>query len=175
MSEEDLFAEAMRKVRPMEQAEKVRKTSGRPQSRPTPQLRAAGDLLPDSRQPEHLLPRRPEPWVLIADGVSRERLKRLAGGQPAAAETLDLHGMTRDKAISLLSTTVARLIAAEARALCVIHGRGRHSEGKPVLKEAVYQWLGDGPFSASVLAVIPQPGSHGGACLILLRRGGAVS
>lgn len=171
MSEEDLFAEAMRKVRPLEKQAKVRKASGKPQPRPVP-IQAADPLMPAGLPAEHLLPRPLEPWVLVADGVSRERLKRLAAGQPPVAETLDLHGMTRDEAIALLGSSISRHLAAGARALCVIHGRGRHSESKPVLKEAVYQWLGDGPFSAQVLAVVPEPGSHGGACLILLRRSG---
>jgi len=57
------------------------------------------------------------------------------------------------------------------RALSVVHGRGLHSQdNKPILKQAAYHWLREGPLAHLVLAVIPQPGSGGGACLVLLRR-----
>ncbi|HXH72952.1 MAG TPA: Smr/MutS family protein [Mariprofundaceae bacterium] len=169
MSDKDLFAEAMRKVRPLEQPDKVEISGSK---RSTKQLLADTHLRQPIAPPHagHLQPRRHEPGVLIADGVSRERLKRLAAGQPPAADTIDLHGMTRDEALALLARDFGAAVAAGARALCIIHGRGMHSEGRPVLKEAVYHWLGEGPFAPSVLAAIPQPGSHGGACLVLLRR-----
>jgi len=172
LSDEELFSEAMRKVRPLEQPEKVEIAGSK---RSTKQILADAPLRQAMPLPHagHLMPRQHEPGVLVADGVSRDRLKRLAAGQPPVAETFDLHGMTRDEALALLERDFATAFAAGARALCIIHGRGMHSEGRPVLKEAVYHWLGEGPFAASVLAVIPQPGSHGGACLVLLRRNAA--
>jgi DNA-nicking Smr family endonuclease len=110
-------------------------------------------------------------WVLIADGISRERLKSLASGRPPVEQTLDLHGATRNEALGLLEEWFGHAVGNQLRTLCIIHGRGLHSaEGKAVLKEAVYLWLRSGPFAHAVLAVIPQPGSGGGACLVLLRR-----
>ena len=111
-----------------------------------------------------------EPWVLRADGISRERLRRFAAGRPPIEQTQDLHGVTRNEALGLLDELFHRAIHDQLRAVCIIHGRGLHSESKPVLKEAVYQWLRHGPFAHTVLAAIPQPGSGGGACLVLLRR-----
>jgi len=169
VSDEELFADAMRTVRRLSRPEKVQPEGSKPPPRPvagTSATHPAASLHPSA----HLRPEPHEAGVLIADGVSRERLKRLAAGDPPISHTLDLHGMTRDEAIGLLAGDFASVVASGARAMCVIHGRGRHSEGKPVLKEAVYHWLQEGPFAPHVLAVVPQPGSHGGACLILLRR-----
>ncbi|MDX8406492.1 MAG: Smr/MutS family protein [Mariprofundus sp.] len=112
-----------------------------------------------------------QPWIRVADGISRERLKRLGAGQPPASRTIDLHGITRDAALATLALHFAEAFDTDSRVLCIIHGRGLHSsDGRPVLKEAVYHWLSEGPFAGHILAVIPQPGSGGGACLVLLRR-----
>jgi len=169
VSDEELFADAMRTVRRLSKPDKVQPEGSKP-----PPIPVSGEHRPHlpagSMHAGHLRPEPHEGGVLIADGISRERLKRLAAGDPPVSHTLDLHGMTRDEAIGLLASDFNSVVASGARAMCVIHGRGRHSEGKPVLKEAVYHWLQEGPFAHLVLAVVPQPGSHGGACLILLRR-----
>ncbi len=105
--------------------------------------------------------------TLLADGVSRERVRRLRAGRPPVEITLDLHGMTREEALDHL----AARMACGARVFCIIHGRGLHSrDGGPVLKQAVWRWLAEGPLAARVLIATIQPGSAGGACLVLLRR-----
>ncbi len=111
-----------------------------------------------------------EPWTLVANGISRERLKRLVTEQPPVDCSFDLHGITRAAALHQLETGFQQAIACGQRVICIIHGRGLHSEGEPVLKQATYHWLREGPFAAMVLAVLPQPGSGGGACLVLLRK-----
>jgi len=171
--EDDLFAEAMGRVRPLPAVDKV-----------LPHKRLPRGYEITGRQPRTAVPVAAgrglsarvtdQEWVLVADGISRERLKRLSGGQPAVAITFDLHGMTRDAALDALLQGFTDALASGARVLCVIHGRGLHSsDGKPVLKQAVYHWLSEGIFAAHVLAVVPQPGSGGGACLVLLRRAGS--
>jgi len=118
-------------------------------------------------QPEHA----PEPWILKTNGVSRERLRQLANGRPPVDMEVDLHGMTREQAIAAISRHMEQVITAGHRVLCLVHGRGLHSEnGRPVLKESTYHWLAEGPFAGHVLAVIPRPGTGGGSCLVLIRR-----
>jgi DNA-nicking Smr family endonuclease len=170
----DLFSQAMGKVQPMAPSGKVAAaktkpvvgnaaSSGRARQANAPTIRGTATPRPAPRSAE-------EPWVLIADGVSRERLKRLAAGSPAVRQTFDLHGSRREEALSILASGIRDALAQGQRAVCIIHGRGLHSEGKAVLKEAVYHWLRDGAYAHAVLAAIPQPGSGGGACLVLLRR-----
>jgi len=169
--EESLFVEAMGKVKPLSATDKV--VVNKPKLiRPAKAQRvrqahivtAATSSVAQAVQPTD------DPWVLIADGVSRERLKRLAAGRPPVGRSFDLHGMTRDQALAELEQGFAQVIADGVRALCIIHGRGLHSQGRPILKDAVYHWLREGAYAPSVLAVMPQPGSGGGACLLLLRR-----
>jgi len=169
--EQNLFAEAMGKVQPLSPADKVAANKLKPGKPAKLQTVRQAHVIPVSK-PLAVLSIQPtdDPWVFIADGVSRERLKRLAAGRPTTERTFDLHGMTRDEALGLLEQRFAQAISEGVRALCIIHGRGLHSQGKPILKEAVYHWLRQGAYAHSILAVIPQPGSGGGACLLLLRR-----
>ncbi|MDT8287881.1 MAG: Smr/MutS family protein [Elusimicrobiales bacterium] len=173
MSDDDpdkaLFAEAMRKVRRAAGTNRV--MVARARARPASVLPARRVEAEAGPAPIGLLPQpTDQPGVLRADGVSGERLKRLAAGRPAVQQTFDLHGITRHEALELLEAGFRQAIDSRMRALCIIHGRGLHSQGRPVLKDAVYHWLREGPFAGVVLAVIPQPGSGGGACLVLLRR-----
>lgn len=167
--DKDLFAEAMRKVRRAAGTSRVVAAKARP--RPASTIPARRIEAGSGPVPVGLLPQpTDQPGVLRADGVSGERLKRLAAGRPAVQQTFDLHGITRHEALELLEAGFRQAIDSRMRALCIIHGRGLHSQGRPVLKHAVYHWLQEGPFAGAVLAVIPQPGSGGGACLVLLRR-----
>ena len=132
-------------------------------------VRQAVPVLPDA--PAYRPEGGDEPWILKADGVSAERLRQLAAGRPAIDAETDLHGMTREDMYRVLSGVLEEALDNRRRVLCVVHGRGLHSEdGRPVLKEAVYAWLRDGPYAGWVLAVIPRPGTGGGSALVLLRR-----
>lgn len=168
--DDQLFAEAMGKVKRITPANKVMPEKMKPKPEAAAFVQRAQPVMPSKIVPSS--PRQAEdPWVLRADGVSRERLRSLASGRPPVERTLDLHGATRNETLKLLEEWFGHAIGQQLRVLCIIHGRGLHSsEGKAVLKEAVYQWLRSGPFAHAVLAVIPQPGSGGGACLVLLRR-----
>jgi len=168
---QDLFAEAMGKVQPLAPADKVVANKPKP-------VRPAASIVPRRSQSNPVshastaLSIQPtgEPWVFVADGVSRERLKRLAAGRPPVERSFDLHGMTRNEALAMLDEACGQAISEGVRVFCIIHGRGLHSQGRAILKEAVYHWLRQGPLAHRVLAVMPQPGSGGGACLLLIRR-----
>ncbi len=168
MSDEDLFREAMRKVRPLGAPSRTVPKKRRPRI-PQPSAGRAraghdeGGTVSGRGKPGL---RSPSPGTLVADGVPQARLRKLAAGQPPVDATLDLHGMTRAEALALLEQSLARPI----RVCCIIHGRGMHSDSRPVLKDAVYRWLETGPLASRILAVIPEPGSRGGACRVLLRR-----
>lgn len=168
--DDELFAEAMGKVRRITPANKITPEKAKPK----PEITVSVQRTQPPTQPKTVkasLRQTEESWVLRADGISRERLRNLASGRPPVEQTLDLHGATRNEALDLLEAWFGHAVGNQLRTLCIIHGRGLHSaEGKAVLKEAVYLWLRSGPFAHAVLAVIPQPGSGGGACLVLLRR-----
>jgi len=169
VDEDELFAQAMGKVKPITASDKLT-----PQQRPRRIRLQRSDRSGSIHHAEHghvhQVPESTEdPWILRADGISRERLKRLGSSVPGL--TLDLHGLTRDEALSQLEDGFHQsILDSRIRVVCIVHGRGLHSQGKPVLKEAVYRWLREGAMARVVLAAIPQPGSGGGACLVLLRR-----
>lgn len=170
VDEDDLFSDAMDRVQPLKKSDKIEPEKfNRRKTRVLPQRTASAHLL--STSSTHAPERGSEPWQLVADGVSRDRIRRLAAGRPAAAVSFDLHGLSREEALARLADGFAQAISASERVIRIIHGRGLHSQGKPVLKEAVYHWLCHGPSAAFVLAAISEPGSGGGACLVLLRRG----
>ncbi|MFQ5582466.1 MAG: Smr/MutS family protein [Mariprofundaceae bacterium] len=172
MSDDDLFGKAMSKVKPLAQTNKVMPAR---QSRGASQkgVRRAENTVHHARvSGSAALLQTDEPWVLKTDGISHERLKQLAAGRPPAGSTLDMHGMSREEALQAMESCMAEALSQGERALCFVHGRGLHSQGSPVLKEAVYHWLREGPYAGHVLAVIPKPGTGGGSCLVLLRRQG---
>jgi len=168
MDDDSLFAEAMGKVRPLASEKRVAATKNRPKAHTVVRERGPKQMVPVDGG--HRMQGTEDAWVFAASGISREKLKRLAAGRPAVSHTFDLHGANREEALSLLERGFSEAVAEGCRALAIIHGRGLHSGGKPVLKAAVYQWLREGSFAHAVLAVVPQPGSGGGACLVLLRR-----
>jgi len=166
--EDDLFAKAMRGVRPVRKRARIVPASPAPATRPaSPQP----DRIPVPPSDSAHAPVTGEaPWTLFASGVSRERLRRLAG-DPVESE-IDLHGHTRDEALRALEAAIMAALAGGQRTLCIVHGRGLHSQGNPVLKQAVFQWLREGPCAGLVLAAVPRNGSGGGASTVLLRRQG---
>jgi len=166
-----LFAEAMGKIKPLQNSDKVHIEKIKPRTSRKKIIQRSIDL-PDVSKATGQRPHasQNDPWLFIADGVSQDTLKRLAAGRPGIDMNFDLHGITRDAALTLVQDGVAQALQEGMRVLCVVHGRGLHSQGKPILKQAVYHWLSEGPFAGMVLAVMPQPNSGGGACLVLLRR-----
>lgn len=164
--EDDLFAKAMQGVRPAHESSRVRRASPAP-AKPASAVSAKAALaMPPSSSQAPLAGE--APWTLCASGVSRERLRRLADS-PAERE-IDLHGHTRDEAMWALEVAVVAALAQGERTLCIVHGRGLHSQGSPVLKQAVFQWLREGPCASRVLATVPRAGSGGGASMVLFRR-----
>jgi len=170
-NDDDLFAQAMSQVKPLSATVVENKIAHKTVKK---QEKQPKELQIRTKTPISSMPspkEGAEAWVLCADGVSKETLKKLANGQPNPAQTVDLHGMSRDEALGTLETALKACQQGGGRVLRAIHGRGLHSQaGKPVLKQSVYQWLRCGSMSGYVLAAVPEAKTAGGACLILLRR-----
>ena len=168
--EDDLFGKAMQHVRRIES--EPRRVAEKRKPKPGPAVVRTGTVQPAAQSaPAHRPESSGEPWLLKADGVSAERLRQLSSGRPPVDAETDLHGMTREEMYRSLSYVMEQALERGWRVLSLVHGRGLHSEdGRPVLKEAVYAWLRDGPYAGWVLAAIPKPGTGGGSALILLRR-----
>ncbi len=98
-------------------------------------------------------------------------IERLHGGEFAVQAYIDLHGLTRLKAAEALESFFARSIERGIRMILIIHGRGKSSPVKPVLKTMVREWLTKGPFRAWIIAYSSARLCDGGAgaTYVLLR------
>jgi len=113
------------------------------------------------------------PWHLRSAGIDRRTVKRLRAGHVTVEARLDLHGLTRSRAIDALERFLAVARASQRRGLLVIHGRGLHSGADgPTLTNVVREALAHGAHADAVLAAVPAPPRLGGegATLVWLRR-----
>ena len=104
------------------------------------------------------------------DDVPAQVLRRLARGEYAAQEELDLHGLPARDAESLLREFLRDCRAHGVGCVRIVHGKGRNSgERLPVLKNLVDRVL---RHRADVLAFHSPPPAQGGtgAVLVLLER-----
>jgi DNA-nicking Smr family endonuclease len=104
------------------------------------------------------------------DAVPPQVLKRLARGEYAAQEELDLHGLPARSAEALLREFLRDCRAHGVGCVRIVHGKGRNSEERlPVLKNLVDRVL---RHRADVLAFHSPPAAQGGsgAVLVLLEK-----
>ena len=124
-----------------------------------------------TREPARPAPsRQPLPALDRRAGVDRATVERLRRGRYPVEATLDLHGMTQDKAHRALSGFVTASRAAGRRCLLVVTGHGRTTGG--VLQAAVPRGLDEPDLRHHLLAIAPAQPPHGGtgALYLLLRR-----
>ena len=108
-----------------------------------------------------------------APGIDRKHLRRLRSGDVQREARVDLHGLDATAARAAVRSAVIAASDAGRRCLLVIHGRGRHSPGDPVLKQALPDWLAEPPLGAQVMAftsATPQDGGAGATYVLLRRR-----
>ncbi len=104
-------------------------------------------------------------------GADPRQLLRLRSGAIPVDRRLDLHGLSQKAARETVESALAQAARAGARALLIIHGRGRHSPDGPVLKRALPFWLAAAPGNRVLGFTSADPARGGaGATLVLLRR-----
>jgi DNA-nicking Smr family endonuclease len=105
-----------------------------------------------------------------APGIDRREIGKLKRGEYPVADRRDLHGLTTTEAGSSVRRFVDNSRHKGHRCICIIHGRGLHSEGNvALLKAKVRECLRAHP---AVLAYADAPRSDGGAgaVYVLLRK-----
>jgi DNA-nicking Smr family endonuclease len=105
-----------------------------------------------------------------APGVDRREIRRLKRGEFVAGKRRDLHGMTTADACASVKQFIESSRHSRHRCVCIVHGRGLHSEGKTaILRARVREYLRS---HRSVLAYADAPRSDGGtgAVYVLLRK-----
>jgi DNA-nicking Smr family endonuclease len=106
-------------------------------------------------------------------GLDLRILRKLRAGELAYQAHLDLHGMTAEEAKGAVREFVLGAVRDGKRCVLLIHGRGLKSrDRRPVLKDALKQWLTRGELGRVVLAFSTARACDGGsgAMYVLLRR-----
>ena len=164
--DDDLFRQAMTDVKPLQnkRAPSHRKpTAIRKQHQDT--RRSLRDTLSDD-----FIPPCDEYLEFSRPGVQKSLLKQMRTGKCTAQDRIDLHGHTRDQARQLLLEFIHHAQQQGYRFVCVVHGKGYHSDdGRPVLKAMVNKWLQSIP---EVLGFVTAPVRDGGtgAVYVLVRK-----
>jgi len=173
MAEEDddsaLFRAAIGDVRRIE-------PTPEPPRRPAPPARARkreeddADALGEFRQAMHVPLLDPgEIASYRRDDVAPRVLARLRRAEFSVRDELDLHGLDAKSAEALLRAFLREAVATDAGCVRIIHGKGRNSEGMPVIRNLVDRMLRQ---RADVVAFHSAPLAQGGtgAVLVLLKR-----
>ncbi len=104
------------------------------------------------------------------DGVQESQMRKLKIGQIPFEGSLDLHGMSVEKAREILWDFLAEATRFEIRCVRVTHGKAVRLDGKrPMIKSHVNTWLRQHP---QVLGFTSCQARHGGtgAVYVMLRR-----
>lgn len=102
--------------------------------------------------------------------LSNNRLRQVKRGVVSVDHQLDLHGLTRDEALSALPRFLQSARQRGQSAVLVITGKGNHSPEEPVLNQAVASWLRDAGRDLVVeYAPAPREMGGGGALVVFLR------
>jgi DNA-nicking Smr family endonuclease len=105
-----------------------------------------------------------------APGVGREPLKKLRRGKIPIDLTLDLHGLSEADARDEVREALDSVWERGGRCVEIIHGKGLHSEGWPVLKERLPGWLAEPPHGRRILAFSTVPANPGTMWVLLRKR-----
>ena len=153
------FTAAMAGVTPLAPDPRGRNQPGPPINAPQPAATSSIDDHVDGPDEDFAVP-----------GVDRRVIKKLKRGEYLAANRQDLHGMSGAAACASAGRFIDESRHNRHRCVCIVHGRGLHSEGKvSVLKARVRAYLRS---HRSVLAYADAPRTDGGsgAVYILLRK-----
>lgn len=172
-SDAELFRQAISKVTPLAPANRAEVSA------PSPHPAQAAQRVEKSTHIKNYLSNHGAEDIALTEfmrsGISRMELRKLRRGHWRIQDSLDLHGLTSDQAQKLLLQFLYAATANNLRCVCIIHGKGWHTEGKEgVLKSRSRYWLTQ---CAEVLAFCEAPPHEGGsgAVKVLLKKGNPVN
>ncbi|MBS7326061.1 MAG: Smr/MutS family protein [Thiopseudomonas sp.] len=134
-------------------------------------VQASTAIQVDGLSDQYVLDVQPEEFLLWGrDGVQDSQLRRLKAGQIAFEGSIDLHGMTVEKARGELWAFLAEAVRFEVRCVRVTHGKSNRLDGrKPMLKSHVNTWLRQHEGVLGFSSCLPKHGGSG-ALYVLLKR-----
>ncbi len=170
LTDQELFLKAMEGVRPLEHKVHVELEARRKQSQKLKAKKEDKEIEHGLRELKRLIdgevPLPVEKIPEYIDGpminLDKQLVKRLRRGDFAIQAYCELHGLRADEALQVLDGFLSDSLMNNYRAVAFIHGRGRSSPGKPVLKELVKNYLNRGRFRRYILAYSSAPSWDGG-------------
>lgn len=171
----ELFRQATQGVRPIQvdQADtgKPRVDPAQLQSRRARAVEGKQAIRVDGLSDQFVIDVHPEEeLVWAANGVQDGQLRRLKSGQIPFDGSIDLHGMTVDRARELLWEFIDEATRIEVRCVRITHGKAQRKDGrKPILKSHVNTWLRQHPKVLAFTSCLPRHGGTG-SVYVLLRR-----
>jgi len=97
-----------------------------------------------------------------------ENRRRLREKAPDAS--IDLHGLTREEALTRLSAFFADARRHQLEKVRIVHGKGNHSEGEAVLKRAVREFIERCPYAGECGVCDNRSGGSGAMWVIIKYR-----
>lgn len=170
-----IFAKQMQGVRRIhvDQAETGKKRANQQQlaKRRLHAVEAPTQITVDGLSDQFVLDVGPEDFLLWqGNGVQENQLRRLKAGQIPFDGSIDLHGMSVEKARSELWAFLAEAVRLEVRCVRVTHGKSNRLDGrKPMLKSHANTWLRQHDRVLAFSSCLPKHGGTG-ALYVLLRR-----
>ncbi|TBU85582.1 Smr/MutS family protein [Phytopseudomonas dryadis] len=111
-----------------------------------------------------------DPLDWASNGVQEGQMRKLKLGQIPFDGSLDLHGMTVEKARDTLWEFLAEASKLEVRCVRVTHGKAVRMDGrKPMIKSHVNTWLRQHPQVLGFTSCLARHGGTG-AVYVMLRR-----
>lgn len=107
----------------------------------------------------------------LREGTARTVLTALEARTATAESSIDLHGLTADAAQDRVSRFVRSEHRRGIRRVLIVVGKGLHSVGPPVLRDAALDALTRGGAAPLVLAVASAPPALGGTGALLVQIG----
>lgn len=160
LSKEDraLWEAVGKTVRPYKKGGKKPPVAKAGTARPQPAIGKPKPVLPPAAVATRKAP--------LYGGHTQEKLRK---GKFAPEATLDLHGMTQDRAHSALTRFIASARRTDKRTLLIITGKGALKDGGGVLRKMLPLWLESAPFAGHVLAITAARPEHGGGGAFYVR------
>src|SRR5690554_6411162 len=171
----ELFRQATQGVRPIQvdQADtgKPRVDPAQLQSRRARAVEGKQAIRVDGLSDQFVIDVHPEEELAwAANGVQDGQLRRLKSRQIPFDGSIDLHGMTVDRARELLWEFIDEATRIEVRCVRITHGKAQRKDGrKPILKSHVNIWLRQHPKLLAFTSCLPRHGGTG-SVYVLLRR-----
>ena len=166
-----LFRDLMKEVKPLKKVNTAPINAKKPTSQPIKliqdQVDVVRDMLSDHYEDDPLL--LTGALAFQQSGIQKKTFKKLKQGKFVVEDTVDLHGLTINKARELINDFINHALQQQLKCVQIIHGKGYRSHAKgPVLKPLVNSWLRQ---KAEVLAFCSTTQRDGGtgAVYVLLK------